>query len=167
MKDAESKFRSLQKVKLWVRNNPMKAKMLALTTVIGNLTRKLDSKGTTKQSNKYFGKSNPSTVAPGNNKKYDEPKPGELFTKMFGKQLKTYCGKCNKGKGFWGWHEEKNHDDNYVPKPRDNVRKHENSGTLKLELDDDTKKALNTLTGGTGDATDAYEPDFRWPKYGN
>ena len=35
--DAESKFRSLQEDKLWVTYNPMKAKMLALTTVIGNL----------------------------------------------------------------------------------------------------------------------------------
>ena len=37
---------------------------------------------------------------------------------------------------------------------------HENSGTLQLQLDNDVKKALYTLTGGTGDATDAYEPDF-------
>ena len=67
MKDAESKFRSLQEVKLWVKNNPMKAKMLDLTTVIGNLTRQLDSKGTTKQFNKPFGNTNPSTVASGKN----------------------------------------------------------------------------------------------------
>ena len=97
MNDAESKFRSLQEDKLWLTNDPMKAKMMPLTTVIGNLTRKLDSKGTTKQSNKYFGNSYPSTVAPGNNEKYDAPKPGESFTKMFGKQLKTYCGEFNKG----------------------------------------------------------------------
>ena len=82
------------------------------------------------------------------------------MTKMFGKQLRTYCGKCNRGKGFWGWHEEKNHDDNYVPKPRYNARKHKNSRTPQLQLDDDTKKALNTLTGGMGDATDVYEPNF-------
>ena len=97
MNDAESKFRSLQEDKLWVTNDPMKAKMLALTTVIGDLTRQLDSKGAMKQSNKYFGNSNPSIVASGNNEKYDAPKPGELITKMFGKQLKTYCGKCNRG----------------------------------------------------------------------
>ena len=67
MKDAESKFRSLQEDKLWVRNDPMKSKILALTTVIGNLTRPLDSKRTTKQSNKSFENSNSSTVASGNN----------------------------------------------------------------------------------------------------
>ena len=39
-------------------------------------------------------------------------------------------------------------------------RKHENSGTPQLQLDDDMKKALNTLTGGMGDATDVYEPYF-------
>ena len=91
--NAESKFRSLQEDELWVTNDPMKAKMLTLTTVIGNLTKQLDSKGTTKQFNKYFGNSNPSTVASGNNEKYDAPKPGESFTKMFRKQLETYCGK--------------------------------------------------------------------------
>ena len=79
---------------------------------------------------------------------------------MFGKQLKTYCSTCNRGKGVWGWHEEKNHNDNYVPKPQDNACKYENSRTLQLQLDDDMKKALNTLTGGMGDVTDAYEPDF-------
>ena len=42
MNDAESKFRSLQGDKLWVTNDPMKANMLSLTTVIGNLTRQLD-----------------------------------------------------------------------------------------------------------------------------
>ena len=66
---------------------------------------------------------------------------------MFGKQLKTYCGKFNRRKGFWGWHEEKNHDDNYVPKPRDNARKHENSRTPQFQLDYDMKTALNTNTG--------------------
>ena len=79
---------------------------------------------------------------------------------MFGKQLKTYCNKCNKGKDFWGWHEEKNHDDNYFPKERYNARKHEISRTPQLQLDDDMKKALNTLTGGMGDATEASETDF-------
>ena len=87
---------------MWVTNDPMKAKMLALTMVIENLTKRLDSKGTTKQFNKSFGNSNASTVPSGNIEKYDAPKPGEYFTKMFGKQLKTYCGKCNKGKGFCG-----------------------------------------------------------------
>ena len=42
MNDAESKFMSLQEDKFWVTDDPMKAKMLALTTFIGNLTRKLD-----------------------------------------------------------------------------------------------------------------------------
>ena len=79
---------------------------------------------------------------------------------MFGKQLKTYCGKCNKGEGFWGWHEEKNHNDNYVPKQRDNAHKHKNSRIPQLQLDDDMKKALNTLIGGMGDTTDASKPDF-------
>ena len=60
---------------MWVTNNSMKAKMLALTTVLGNLTKQLDSKGTTKQFNKTFGNSNPSTVASGNNEKYNAPKP--------------------------------------------------------------------------------------------
>ena len=69
MNDAESKFKSLQEDNLWVTNNPVKAKMLALTTVIGDLTRKLDSKGDVKQSNKSFGNSTPSIVASGNNKK--------------------------------------------------------------------------------------------------
>ena len=79
---------------------------------------------------------------------------------MFGKQLKTYCGKFNKERGFWGWHEQKNHDDDYVPKQQDNAHKHENSRTPQLQLDDDMKKSLNTLTGRMGDATDASEPDF-------
>ena len=39
MNDAESKFKSLQEDKLWVTKDPMNAKILALTTVIGNLTR--------------------------------------------------------------------------------------------------------------------------------
>ena len=39
MNDAEYKFKILQEDKLWVTNDPMKAKMLALTTVIGKLTR--------------------------------------------------------------------------------------------------------------------------------
>ena len=51
---------------------------------------------------KYFENSNPSTFAPGNNEKYDAQKNGESSTKMSGKQLKTYCGKCNKGKKIWG-----------------------------------------------------------------
>ena len=55
----------------------MKSKMLALTTFIGNLTRQLDSKGSIKQSNKSFGNSTPSIVAPGNNETWDAPKPGE------------------------------------------------------------------------------------------
>ena len=76
MSDAESKFKSLQEDKLWVTNDPMKANMLALTTVIGDLTRQLDSKGKIKQSNKYFGNSTPSIVAPGNNERWDAPKPG-------------------------------------------------------------------------------------------
>ena len=138
----------------------MKAKILDLTTVIGNLTKQLYSKGTTKKFNKPFGNSNPLTVASGNNEKYDAPTPGEPFIKMFRKKLKIQCGKCNKGKVFWGWHEEKNHDDNYVPKQQDNARKHENSGTPQLQLGNDMKEALNTLTGGMGDATDASEPDF-------
>ena len=75
MNNTESKFRSLQKDKLWVTNDHMKSNMLALTTVIGNLTKQLDSKGTTKQFNKSLGNSNPSTVASGNNEKYNAPKP--------------------------------------------------------------------------------------------
>ena len=140
--------------------------MLALTTVIGKLTRQLDSKGDVKQSDKPLGNSLPSIGASGNTEKYDPPKPGEPLTKMFGKQMKYYCSKRNKEKGFWGWHEEKRHEDNYVPKPQDNTHKRKNSGTLQLQLADDMKKALNTLTGGMGDATDEYEPDFRGPKNG-
>ena len=74
--------------------------------------------------------------------------------------MKYYCSKCNRGKGFWGWYEKKNHDDNYVPKPRDNSRKRKNGGTPQHQLGDDMKKALNTLTGGMGDVTDEYEPGF-------
>ena len=80
--------------------------------------------------------------------------------------MKYYWNKCNRGKGFWGWHEENNHDNNYVPKPGDNSHKRENGGTPQLQLNDDMKKALNTLTGGMGDATDEYDPDFRGPKDG-
>ena len=79
---------------------------------------------------------------------------------MVGKQLRTYCGKCNRGKGFWGWHDEKNHIGNYVPKAPYNARKHKNSGNTQIQIDDDMKKALNTLTGGMGDATDASEKNF-------
>ena len=79
---------------------------------------------------------------------------------MFGKQMKSYCGKCNRGKGFWGQHDEKSHDNNYVPKPRDYARKRKNSGTPQLQLDDDMKKALNTVTGGMVDAAYEYRPDF-------
>ena len=90
MNDAESKFTSLKEAKLWVTNYPMKAKMLVLTTFIGNLTRQLDSKGNIKQSHKYFGNSTPSMVAPGNNKIWDAPKTGESRTKMVGKHLTKY-----------------------------------------------------------------------------
>ena len=102
----------------------------------------------------------PSIFESGNSKKYNPPKPGESLTKMFVKQMKSCRSKCNQGKGFWGWHDEKIHDDNYIPKPQDNAYKRENSGNPQLQLDDDMKKALNTLTGGMGDATDEYEPDF-------
>ena len=91
--------------------------MMALTAFIGNLTRQLDSKGSIKQSTGSFGNSTPSIVAPRNNETWEEPKPGESRTEMVRKQLITYCGKFNRGKGFWSWHEEKNHIDNYVPKP--------------------------------------------------
>ena len=159
--NTESKLKSLQEERLWVANDPMKSNMLALTTFIRNLTNQLYSKVTTKQFNKSVVNSNSSTVASGKNEKYDAPKPGERFTKMFRKQLKTYCGKCNKGKGFWGWHEEKNHDGNYVPKQQDNARKHENRETPQLQLEDDMKKALITLTRGMGDETNASETDFQ------
>ena len=85
MNDAESKFKSLQEDKLWVTNDPIKAKIMALTTVIGNLTRHLDSKGNIKESNKSFVNSTPSIVAPGNNERWDAPKPGESRTKIVGK----------------------------------------------------------------------------------
>ena len=76
MNDAESKFNIIQEDKLLVTNDPMKAKMLYLTTAIGNLTRQLDSKRNVKQSNKIFGNYTPSIVTSGNNKKYDKPKHG-------------------------------------------------------------------------------------------
>ena len=79
---------------------------------------------------------------------------------MVRKQLRTYCSKFNRGKVLWVWNEEKNHIDNYVPKPPYNARKHKNSGTPQLQLDDDMKRSLNTLTGVMGDATDVYEPGF-------
>ena len=91
--DAESKFRSLQEDKLWVTNDPMKAKMLDLTTVIGNLTKQLDSKGTTKKFNKYFGNSNPSTVASGNNEKYDAPKTWIIIYKNVRKTVENLLRK--------------------------------------------------------------------------
>ena len=74
--------------------------------------------------------------------------------------MKSYCGKCNRAKDFWCWHEEKSHDNNQGPNLRDNALKCENSRTPQLQLDDDIRKSLNTLTGGMGDATDEYEPDF-------
>ena len=85
MDGAESKFKRLREEKLWLTNTPMKANMLAPTMVIGNLTRQLDAKEDVKQSNKYFGDSTPSVVVPGNNEKYNPPKPGELLTNVFGK----------------------------------------------------------------------------------
>ena len=75
MNDAESRFKSPQEDKLWVTNDPMKANMLALTIVIGKLTRQLDSKGDVKQSDKPLGDFPPSIGASGNNKKYDPLKP--------------------------------------------------------------------------------------------
>ena len=100
MNDAESKFKSLKEDKLWVTKNPMKVMMLALKTVIGKLTRQLDLKGDVKQSDNPLGNFPPSIGASGNNKKYNLPKPGEPLTKMFGKQMKYYCSKCNRGKCF-------------------------------------------------------------------
>ena len=100
MNDAESKFKSLQEEKLWVTNNPMKAKMLALITVIGKLTRQLDSKGDLKQSDKHLGNFPPPIGSSGNNEKYDPPKAEEPLTKIFRKQLKIYDGKFNRGKCF-------------------------------------------------------------------
>ena len=88
--------------------------MLALEKVIGKLTIQLDSKGYVKQSDKPLGNPPPSIGASGNNKKYDQLKPGEPLMKMFVKQMKYYCSKYNRGKGFWGWHEEKSHENNYV-----------------------------------------------------
>ena len=104
--------------------------MLVLTTMIGKFTSQFDSKGEeVKQSDKSLGEFPTSIGALGNNEKYDPPKPGERLTKMFRKQMKCYCAKCNRGKGFWGWHEEKSYDDNYITKSCDNSRKRENSGT--------------------------------------
>ena len=117
-------------------------------------------KGDVKQSDKPLGNFPPYIGASGNNKTCNPPKPGEPLTHFFGKQMKYYCSKCNRGKGFWGWHEKKNHDNNYVPKPQDNSRKRENGGTPQLQINDDMKQALNTLTGEMGGATDEYEPDF-------
>ena len=134
--------------------------MWPLTTVIGELIRQLNSKGDVKQSYKTLGNFPPSTGASGNNEKYNPPKPGEPLKKMLGKQMKYYCSKCNRRKGFWGWYEERIHDKNHVPKPRDNSRKRENSGTPQLQLDNDTKKSLETHTGGMVDVTDEYELDF-------
>ena len=102
MNDAESKFKSLQEDMLWVTNKPMKANMLDLTTVIGKLTRQLDSKGDVKQSDKPIGNFPPSIGASDNNEKYDPPKPGEPLTNVFGKQMKYYFIKCNIGKCYWG-----------------------------------------------------------------
>ena len=102
MKGAEYKLKSLQEDKLWVTNDPMKVKMLALTTVIGKVIRQLYSKGYVKQSDKPLRNSPPSIDASGNNKKYDPLKPGEPLTKMSRKQMKYYCSKCNRGNGFWG-----------------------------------------------------------------
>ena len=76
--------------------------MLALTTVIGKITRQLDSKVDVKQSDKSLGNFPLSTGASGNNKKYDPPKPGKPLTNIFGKQMKYYCSKYNRGKVFWG-----------------------------------------------------------------
>ena len=54
----------------------MKAKMLARSTVIGKLTRKLDLKGDVKQSEKPLGDFLSLIGTSGNSKKYDPPKPG-------------------------------------------------------------------------------------------
>ena len=88
MNDTESKFKSLQEDKLWVTNDPTKAKMLALTTVIWKITRQLYSKGYVKQSDKYLGNFPPSVGASGNNNKQDPPKPGDPLTIFLGKQIK-------------------------------------------------------------------------------
>ena len=112
MNDAESKFKSLQEDKLWVTNDPMKAKMVALITVIGELTIQLYSKVDLKQSDKPLSYFPPSIGASANNKKYDPPKPGEPLTKMFRKKMKYYCSKCNRENKFWGWHEGKSNEDN-------------------------------------------------------
>ena len=75
MNDAQSKFKSLQEDKLLVTNNPTRAKMLALTTVIEKLTRQLNLKKDVKQSDKPLGNLLPPLGTSGNNKKYDLPKP--------------------------------------------------------------------------------------------
>ena len=67
MNDAESKFKSLQEEKLWVTNDPMKSKILDPTTVIGKLTRQLDSKGDVKKSDKPLGNFPTSIGASGKN----------------------------------------------------------------------------------------------------
>ena len=77
MNDGGYKFKSLQKDKLCVTNDPMKSNMLAPTTVVWKLTRQLDLKGDVKQSDKYFGNLPPSIDASGNNERYDPPKPRE------------------------------------------------------------------------------------------
>ena len=74
--------------------------MMALTTVIGKLTRIIDSKRDVKQSDNPLGNFLPFIGASGNNDKYDPLKPGEPLTKMFGKQMKYYCSKCNRRKCF-------------------------------------------------------------------
>ena len=63
----------------------MKSKIMDLTTVIGNLKTKLDSKGDVKKSNRSFGNFRPSIGATGNNEKYNPPKPGKPPTRIFGK----------------------------------------------------------------------------------
>ena len=67
MNDVESKFKILQEDKLWVTNKPMKANMLDLTTVIGELTRQLDFKGDVKKSDKPLGNFPTSIGASGKN----------------------------------------------------------------------------------------------------
>ena len=79
---------------------------------------------------------------------------------MFGKQMKYYCSKYNRG-NFSGVVMKRrtmtiitfqNHETTHA-----NAK---NAGTPQLQLEDDMKKAMNTLTGGMVDATDKYEPDF-------
>ena len=90
----------------------MKAKMLALTLVIAKLTKQLNLKGDVQKLDKSRGNFPPSIGASGNNERDNPTKPGETLTKVFVKQMKYYCSKCNRGKVFWGWHEDKSHDDN-------------------------------------------------------